>query len=437
MRARRLLWIPLLAVLVALGFFLLRPKPEENQATAFQVVEATRGDLRVTVSGYGWLSPWETLEVRPEITGTLVWLAEEGQEVQEGEVVARLDPTPFARALAEAEAEVRRQEANLENARLQGQSALASLTASVKSAEIAYANAKQDLETARQNLEATRLVYEAGGASRQDLLAAEAAYAAAERALENAGAALAAQRKALNLREAQLAKELEALQEALRQAQLTLASARENLEAVEVKAPFSGVVLSQEASLGAQVSPETALLTLGDLSAFRLVLQVDETEIGKIQVGQKVAVTLDGLPGETLEGEVVAKSPEAELVNNIPVFEVTVRLPADPRLRPGMSADGEIVVQEAKDVILLPKGAVRRGPRGASVTVLRPDGSTETVPVRLGLEDSTRVAVLEGLQEGDQVVLPQGTGGSRGTGSPGSARPGPTTPIPFGPPPGR
>ena len=83
MRARRLLWIPLLAVLVALGFFLLRPKPEENQATAFQVVEATRGDLRVTVSGYGWLSPWETLEVRPEITGTLVWLAEEGQEVQE------------------------------------------------------------------------------------------------------------------------------------------------------------------------------------------------------------------------------------------------------------------------------------------------------------------------------------------------------------------
>lgn len=254
----------------------------------------------------------------------------------------------------------------------------------MKSAEIAYANAKQDLETARQNLEATRIVYEAGGTSRQDLLAAEAAYAAAERALENAEAALAAQRKALNLREAQLAKELEALQEALRQAQLTLASAREDLEAVEVKAPFSGVVLSQEASLGAQVSPETALLTLGDLSAFRLVLQVDETEIGKVQVGQKVAVTLDGLPGETLEGEVVAKSPKAELVNNIPVFEVTVRLPADPRLRPGMSADGEIVVQEAKDVILLPKGAVRRGPRGASVTVLRPDGSTETVPVRLG-----------------------------------------------------
>ena len=229
----------------------------------------------------------------------------------------------------------------------------------MKSAEIAYANAKQDLETARQNLEATRIVYEAGGTSRQDLLAAEAAYAAAERALENAEAALAAQRKALNLREAQLAKELEALQEALRQAQLTLASAREDLEAVEVKAPFSGVVLSQEASLGAQVSPETALLTLGDLSAFRLVLQVDETEIGKVQVGQKVAVTLDGLPGETLEGEVVAKSPKAELVNNIPVFEVTVRLPADPRLRPGMSADGEIVVQEAKDVILLPKGAVR------------------------------------------------------------------------------
>lgn len=96
----------------------------------------------------------------------------------------------------------------------------------MKSAEIAYANAKQDLETARRNLEATRIVYEAGGTSRQDLLAAEAAYAAAERALENAEAALAAQRKALNLREAQLQKELEALQEALRQAQLTLASAR-------------------------------------------------------------------------------------------------------------------------------------------------------------------------------------------------------------------
>ncbi|BAW00744.1 secretion protein HlyD [Thermus thermophilus] len=419
----------LLALLLLLGlggYFLLRPKAPSQAQEVPEVYTVARGDVRVVVAGSGRLEPWRTLEVRPEVQGTLLSLVAEGKEVRQGEVVAELDPVPFRRALEKAQADLKRAEANLANTRAQGENSLASLRAALKNAEVAYANAEASLETARRNLEATRALYQAGGASRQALLEAEVGYANAQRALENARAGLEAQREALRLRQVQLQEDLKAQEAALAQAHLALAEARANLEKTRVRAPFAGVVLAVFPSPGAQVGPNTPLLTLGDLSAYALALEVDETEIAKVRVGQEVNVTLEGLPGEVFRGRVVAVSPQAQVVNNIPVFKVTVQLPYDARLRPGMSADGEIVVEEARDVLVVPKRAVERVRGRAYVTVLLPDGSTDSVRVVLGPEDARMVAVLEGLKEGDQVVLPRPS-----PGSPTPRTPSAPAPVPF------
>ncbi|GAA6743900.1 efflux RND transporter periplasmic adaptor subunit [Thermus antranikianii] len=412
------------------GYLLLRPKGTPRAQEVPEVYTVARGEVRVVVAGSGQLQPWRTLEVRPEVQGILLSVVEEGKAVKVGEVLAELDPDPFRRAWESARADLQRAEASLANARAQGESSLASLQAGVKNAEVAYANAQASLETARRNLEATRLLYQAGGTSRQALWDAETAYANAQRALENARASLEAQREALRLRQAQLQEDLRAQEAALSQARLALAEAQANLEKTRVRAPFAGVVLSVSANPGAQVGPGTPLLTLGNLSAYALVLEVDETEIAKVRVGQRVDVTLEGLPGETFQGRVEAISPQGQVVNNIPVFKVTVRLPYDPRLRPGMSADGEIVVEEARSVLVIPKRAVERVRGRAYVNVLLPDGSTDTVRVVLGPEDARMVAVLEGLKEGDQVVLPKAGGASQTPRTPSSPSP---VPLPgFG-----
>lgn len=420
-----------LALLLGVGgYLLLRPKGTPRAQEVPEVYTVARGEVRVVVAGSGQLQPWRTLEVRPEVQGILLSVVEEGKAVKAGEVLAELDPDPFRRAWESARADLQRAEASLANARAQGESSLASLQAGVKNAEVAYANAQASLETARRNLEATRLLYQAGGTSRQALWDAETAYANAQRALENARASLEAQREALRLRQAQLQEDLRAQEAALSQARLALAEAQANLEKTRVRAPFAGVVLSVSANPGAQVGPGTPLLTLGNLSAYALVLEVDETEIAKVRVGQRVDVTLEGLPGETFQGRVEAISPQGQVVNNIPVFKVTVRLPYDPRLRPGMSADGEIVVEEARSVLVIPKRAVERVRGRAYVNVLLPDGSTDTVRVVLGPEDARMVAVLEGLKEGDQVVLPKTGGASQTPRTPSSPSP---VPLPgFG-----
>ncbi|WP_114313534.1 efflux RND transporter periplasmic adaptor subunit [Thermus caldifontis] len=427
---RRWLLLALGLLLGIGGYLLLRPKGPSRVQEVPEVYTVARGEVRVTVAGSGRLAPWQTLEVRPEVQGTLLSVVDEGKEVKEGEVVAELDPAPFRRALEQAQADLQRAQANLANTRIQGESSLASLRASVKSAEVAHANAQASLETARRNLEATQLLYQAGGASRQALLEAEAAYANALRTLENTRAGLEAQRESLRLRQAQLQEDLKAQEAALAQARLALEEARSNLEKTRVRAPLAGVVLSVSASAGAQVGPNTPLLTLGDLSTYTLALEVDETEIAKVQVGQKVNVTLEGLPGETFMGQVEAIGPQGQVVNNIPVFKVTVRLPYDERLRPGMSADGEIVVEEARGVLVVPKRAVERVRGRAYVNVLLPDGSTDTVRVTLGPEDARMVAVLEGLKEGDQVILPKAGGASQTPRTPSSPSP---VPLPgFG-----
>ncbi|GAA6748327.1 efflux RND transporter periplasmic adaptor subunit [Thermus brockianus] len=419
----------LLLVLLGLGvggYFLLRPKRVAQVVEAPEVYTVVRGEVRVTVSGSGSLAPWQTLDVRPEVQGLLRSVVEEGTWVEKGQVLAELDPTSFRQALEEAQADLAKAEAALANTRAQGESALASLKASLKSAEVAYANAQASLSTAQRNLEATRLLYQAGGASQQALLEAEAAYASARRSLENAEVSVRAQQEALALREAQLREDLRIQEAALVQARLAVAEAQSNLNKTRVRAPFSGVVLSVAASPGVQVGPTSTLLTLGDSSRYRLVLEVDETEIAQVKVGLPVRVSLEGLPGQTFQGRVEAISPQGETVNNIPVFKVAVSLAPDPRFRSGMSADGEIVVREAKDVLVIPKRAVERGQGGAYVTRLLPDGSTERVPVTLGLEDNTRVAVLEGLKEGDQVILSR-----RGATGSNSQQQRPPEPLPL------
>lgn len=219
-------------------------------------------------------------------------------------------------------------------------------------------------------------------------------------------------RQALALRKSSDAQELRNAQIAVDQARLDVKNAEENLASTKIYAPFDGVVSEVNAQVGsigvgATVSNSTALLTLIDDSSVNLPVQIDESEIAKVKVGQKVEVTLDAFNNETFEGVVTAISPSATIQQNIAVFYVTVRI-ANPerKLRPGMTAEGEIIAEEIPNALTIPKRAVQTVRNRAYVDVLQPDGSKETVRVVLGPDDGVNQVVLEGLEPRQTVVLP-------------------------------
>ncbi len=407
-------WLVVALVLAGLGgaaYWFLRPKPTST-APAIETAPVQRGVFRVSVSGPGTLEAVQSLAVKPAVNGTVLKLPTVGDRVQKGQLIVQLDPTNYNRALENARLALQKAQANLDKLRADQQSALATARQNLASAEVAYANARRDLEAARTNLEATQKLFDLGGASAQSLQSARDAYAKAQASLEIAQVNLNTARQALTLRSNANAQDLKNAQIAVEQARLEVKNAEENLASTKIYAPFDGVVSEVNAQVGsigvgATVSNSTALLTLIDDSSVNLPVQIDESEIAKVKVGQKVEVTLDAFSNETFQGVVTAISPSARIQQNIAVFYVTVNIPNPERkLRPGMTAEGEIIAEEIPNALTIPKRAVQTVRNRAYVDVLQPDGGKETVRVVLGPDDGVNQVVLEGLEPRQTVVLP-------------------------------
>jgi len=211
-------------------------------------------------------------------------------------------------------------------------------------------------------------------------------------------------------------KDLEASKLSFERSKLDLQNAERNLANTVIRAPFAGIVANVKVVNGQIISNNTILMTLLDTDNVELSLEVDETDIGKVSLGLPVRVSLDAFPDEEFEGKVIRISPVATISNNIPIFKVRVKIPnPDLKLKVGMSADGDIILLEKKNVLLIPLKAVKKTERRSYVEVLKGDGTTELVRVILGEDDGTNVIVESSLKEGDVIVLPSSSSTSRST----------------------
>ncbi len=159
--------------------------------------------------------------------------------------------------------------------------------------------------------------------------------------------------------------------------------------------------------VGGDASSGAALFTLIDDSSLELPVQVGETDIGAVKVGQKANLTLDAVSGN-FEGAVVRVDPSATVSQNIAYFNATVRVSnAKGALKPGMTAEGEIISKELSNVVQVPKRALEKVRTRAYVQVLGADGKTpERKLVRVLEEDSSVAVIQSGLEGGETLVLP-------------------------------
>jgi membrane fusion protein, macrolide-specific efflux system len=171
-------------------------------------------------------------------------------------------------------------------------------------------------------------------------------------------------------------------------------------------APLDGTVIARNVEPGQTVTAQDALFVMSD----RLIVkaQVDETDIGRVKKGQTAGISLDAYPDETVPGRVDHIAFEAKTVNNVTLYEVDV-LPArvPDFMRSGMTANVSFVTAKRTGVLLVPAEAVRRGEDGEESALVSGDGGEPARrEIETGLSDGKRTEVLDGLEEGETVLVP-------------------------------
>jgi HlyD family secretion protein len=386
---------------IAISLFLIAALACSNSASKrdqYRIEKADRGDITATVTATGTLSAVTTVLVGSQVSGVIARLfVNFNSRVRKGQLLAELDPTPF-----QQQAEGRQ--------------------ADLTKAQVEAANAKINFE--RQ----ARLV-KAGLAAQAEYDSTKAQYDAARAQVQQANAALS--------------------------------QARTNLRYTHIVSPIDGIVVDRQYDVGQTVAASFQAPTLfsiaQDLTKMQVQADVDQSDIGRVKVGQPARFTVDAYPDQEFSGRISQIRLNATVTQNVVTYPVIIEVPnPEEKLRPKMTANVIIDVAMIRDALRIPNAAVRfkpdmgeagsgqrvaggtggsggtgergliafgrgQGAAGASgmlgatmqqpakkqtIYLLEPDGKLKAVPVQTGISDGHHTQIVEGnLKPGDSVVV--------------------------------
>jgi HlyD family secretion protein len=393
-------------------------------------------DLEALVSASGKVQPKRRVNISANRPGRVTRLAvEEGQRVKAGQFLLEIDPRSLEGQLQRSEAGVAAAESGLAQARV-----------SLEQARVNLGQAHSNLSLAQQNLKRQEELWKDGLTTRQDLDRAQNEVAVRESDVKAREQEVKARQQEITTREI-----------GIRQEKAGLATTRYDLDQVIISAPMDGIVTrrnieeGETAVVGTMNNAGTVLLEIADMSVIEAEVEVDETDIPTVQLGQTAAITIDAVPDRTFRGRIteIGNSPVQAATNTTQqqrqatTFKVVITLDEEvPDVRPGFTCTAEITTATRKEAISVPIQAltvremlfdaegklVREEPtrrRGSSVepTVAAstepPPGHTreETegvfvvregravfTPVKIGVAGEQYFEVLEGLKAGDDVI---------------------------------
>lgn len=214
-----------------------------------------------------------------------------------------------------------------------------------------------------------------------------------------------------------LATDLLTKQNSLDQQRVAVDEAQERVSALRITAPFEGVFSTDfvnrrsnilaSMAVGTKVQNNTQLGAVASITNMQLPIQVDELDLPNIRNGMRANVTVDSLAGRVFQAEVSQVSTVGTTTNGVTFYDVVLSVSNTQNLRHGMTATGEILIQDKKDIVQAPIEAVQRQQGKQVVTVKKDDGTSEQREVKLGIRSRTHVEVTEGLKEGEKLVIPR------------------------------
>jgi HlyD family secretion protein len=385
---RRWIWPALAAVIVVFVLYsYLHQTPLKVRATTVQ-----RGPIRSVVSTNGKVEPIQNFEAHSPISTTVKRIfVKEGDRVRKGQLLLELDDADIRSQAAKAEAQVKAAQASLSATKNSGtQEEILTLKA-----QLTKAQAARDL--AQRNLDALKRLQQQGAASEGEVHQAEQTVQSTQ-----ADLTLMQQKQ----KDRYSPPEVASTQAQVAEARAVYESAEDALRKSNVRAPFDGIAYSVPVKAGTFVPSGELLLQEADLSRVLVRAFVDEPDVGRLQVGQKVEITWDAIPGRTWTGTVNTVPSTVKPRGSRNVGETTCIIDnQDLRLLPNINVGVTIVVAEHNDVLTLQRDALRMDDSKPYVFRIV-DNRLKHQPVDFSLQNLTRVEITGGLSEGDKVAVP-------------------------------
>src|SRR3954471_4562811 len=310
------------------AYYIKRGGPEIQ----IQTSPITRGDIVDTVGATGTLQAVTTVQVGSQVSGNISWLgADFNSIVKKGQTIARLDPSLFQAQLEQSKANLAQSRANLAKA----QSDLEGVRVQLTDAQQKYARAKE--------LAARCLL------PQSDLDSAKIA-------VDSAQASLAAQQATVNQATASVA-----------QSQASVNQNQVNVDHTTITAPIDGIVTQRSVDVGqtvaASMQAPTLFVLAADLTKMQVVANLDESDVGRIRPHQVVTFRVDAYPADTFRGTVSQVRLEPKVQQNVVTYATVIDVPNnDLRLKPGMTANVNIEIAHASNVLRIPNSALRFRP---------------------------------------------------------------------------
>lgn len=347
---KALLWIIAATLVIALALLMFLKK-EDKQVLVYQVTTLEPTSISSSVTATGTVEPVKQVEVGTQVSGIISKIyVDYNSVVKEGQLIAELDMSVL--------------KTELESSR-----------ANLNSAKVEY-----DYQT--RNYERIKGLYEKELVSATEFEQAQYSYDKAKFSYS--------------------------------QAQSNYSKSQKNIGYAKIYSPIDGVVLSRAVDEGQTVasgfSTPTLFTIANDLTAMRVIANVDEADIGSVKEGQRVDFEVDAYPEDTFRGTVTQVRLQATTTSNVVTYQVVIDAPnPDQKLMPGLTANITIYTLDKHDVLAVPVRALRFTPENEKYqenTVWRQksDGSLERVAVTLGVSDGVQTEILEGLSQGDRVV---------------------------------
>lgn len=419
-------WGVIALIVIALGALAYTFLKPEDTTPNYLTAKAEVGDIENNVMASGKVKALNTVDVGAQVSGEVKRLyVEVGDEVKQGDLIAQIDQVTQKNNLSNEQATLEQSQAAIQSAQAESLSRQASL----KGAFADLASRQSELKQAQSDFIRLQSLVAIDAISQQEYDTQATSVETAKAAVANARAAIDTAKAAIATADANINSE----QAALRKSQTNVNTAEEDLSYTTIRAPISGTVVSITTEQGTTVNAnQTAptIVTLADLSTVRINAQISEADVINVKADMPVYFNIIGNPDQKFDSILKALEPAPEVISDTSTTDAAIyyvgyiEVPnTERRFRIDMTAQVYIVIDQAKNALLIPSAALqpvgKKDKAGAAntaanddpniktakVRVLKADGQVVDQTVTTGINNRVNVQILSGLKEGDEVIL--------------------------------
>lgn len=419
-------WGVIALIVIALGALAYTFLKPEDTTPNYLTAKAEVGDIENNVMASGKVKALNTVDVGAQVSGEVKRLyVEVGDEVKQGDLIAQIDQVTQKNNLSNEQATLEQSQAAIQSAQAESLSRQASL----KGAFADLASRQSELKQAQSDFIRLQSLVAIDAISQQEYDTQATSVETAKAAVANARAAIDTAKAAIATADANINSE----QAALRKSQTNVNTAEEDLSYTTIRAPISGTVVSITTEQGTTVNAnQTAptIVTLADLSTVRINAQISEADVINVKADMPVYFNIIGNPDQKFDSTLKALEPAPEVISDTSTTDAAIyyvgyiEVPnTERRFRIDMTAQVYIVIDQAKNALLIPSAALQPvgkkdkagaantaanddpNVKTANVRVLKADGQVVDQTVTTGINNRVNVQILSGLKEGDEVIL--------------------------------